>query len=69
MLSPIWDEASLFRINREILHFVQNDFHGRIPFFNLLWPFKSYIPAQLKDCSGIARPMLAQEIMINLSCP
>ena len=27
-------EASLFRVNREILHFVQNDMLGKFPFFN-----------------------------------
>jgi len=27
-------EVSLFRVNREILHFVQNDMLGEIPFFN-----------------------------------
>ena len=29
-------EASLFRINTEILHFVQNDIHMEFAFFNTL---------------------------------
>ena len=28
-------EASLFRINTEILHFVQNDIHMEFAFFNI----------------------------------